>query len=122
VNAQLEQSNHDNIYTFCSEFVRRHSEIWPPEEELLAKEFVAHFKMPPFLHSAGLGKICDRLKIQFVKEKLPDDLLGSNFYFNGQRRIAVSDRPEHVGTKEHTFFHEIRELLVVLPSKTGHLI
>jgi hypothetical protein len=37
--------------------------------------------------------------------------MGSNFYFKGKRRIAVSNRLEHVGSKEHTFLHEIRELL-----------
>jgi hypothetical protein len=111
VNAQPETPEHDPIRTFCSEFVRRHSANWSVEEGLLAREFAMHFKLPPFLHDANLEKISENLGITFVEEKLPDDLLGSNFYFAGKRRIAVSDRLEHVGIKEHTFLHEIRELL-----------
>jgi hypothetical protein len=108
---QLEKPEQDIIRRFCFEFVRRHSENWPAEEGLLAREFVTHFRMPPFLHSANLEKIGESFGIKFVEEKLPDDLLGANFYFEGKRRIALADRLEHVGIKEHTFLHEIRELL-----------
>jgi hypothetical protein len=99
------------LHAFCSDFATRNKETWPPDEELLAKQFLSHFQLPPFLHGANLGEICEKLDIQFVKEKLPNDLLGSNFRFAGKRRIAINDRPERVGMKEHTFFHEMRELL-----------
>jgi hypothetical protein len=111
VGGQSEHSSSDVIRTFCAEFVLRYAQSWPAKEEVLAKEFVTHFALPPFLHAAHLAEIGENLKIRFVKENLPDDLLGSNFNFAGQRRIAVSDRLEHVGMKEHTFLHEVRELL-----------
>jgi len=103
--------NPDRIRTFCYEFASRNSESWPPDEESLANAFISYFELPPFVSGANLEKICTKLEIQFVKEKLPDDLLGSNFHFAGKRRIAVNDRPERFGMKEHTAFHEIRELL-----------
>ena len=111
MGGQSEHSNTDVIRTFCAEFVRGHAQNWPAKNEVLGKEFVTHFALPPFLHGADLVEIGENLKIRFVMENLPDDLLGSNFNFAGQRRIAVSDRLEHVGMKEHTFLHEVRELL-----------
>jgi hypothetical protein len=103
--------NPDKIRTFCNEFASRNRQNWPPDEEMLANAFISYFELPPFVPGVSLEKMCARLEIQFVKEKLPDDLFGSNFHFAGKRRIAVNNRPEGVGMKEHTAFHEIRELL-----------
>ena len=103
--------NPDKIRMFCYEFASQNSESWPPDEEVLANAFISYFELPPFVPGANLEKLCTKLEIQFVMEKLPDDLLGSNFHFEGKRRIAVSDRPERFGMKGHTTFHEIRELL-----------
>lgn len=103
--------NPDKIRTFCYEFASQNRENWPADEELLADAFASYFELPPLVAGANLEKICAKLEIQFVKEKLPDDLLGSNFHFYGKRRIAVNDRPEPMGMKGHTTFHEIRELL-----------
>lgn len=103
--------NPDKIRTFCNEFANRNGESWPPDEEVLANAFISYFEFPPFVPGANLEKLCTKLEVQFLMEKLPDDLLGSNFHFAGKRRIAVSDRPERFGMKGHTTFHEIREFL-----------
>lgn len=111
MNLQTGKPEHDVIHTFCCEFVARHSQVWPVEEDQLADEFVSYFRIPPFFQLTQLKSVSETLEIHFEKEALPEDLLGANIRFKRQRRIAVSNRAQLIGMQGHTFLHEVRELL-----------
>ena len=100
---------------FCQAVIAKHTSKWPPDEYLIAEQFVAFFDVPVFLGFEYLVQFAARLGIALSEEKLPSPLRGHNHHYEGTREIRVNI-PENpmataFGVREHTFFHELREQL-----------
>lgn len=103
--------NTDVILSFCQNFILRHPNPWPPDEQALANEFVSYFASFNFLVISDLEKYCTATGIELTKKSLPSDLLAANCYPNGKRKIDLNDHSEYLFIQPHTVLHEIRELL-----------
>lgn len=100
---------------FCKAVLAKHASKWPPDEHLIAEEFVAFFDVPVFVGFEYVIQFAARLGIALSEEKLPSPLRGHNHCYEGTREIRVnipeSSMATTFGVREHTFFHELREQL-----------
>ena len=106
---------HAPLSGFCRAVIAEHASQWPPQEHLIAEQFIAFFDVPVFLGFEYLVQFAARLGIALSEEKLPSPLRGHNHHYEGTReiRVNVPENPmaETFGIREHTFFHELREQL-----------
>ena len=101
----------DPISCFCQAAISRHTENWPPTEEVLAKEFVDWLGVKSFLMRDAMRELClsKGVKLSFIP--LPPELHGFNCAFQDKKEIVISDREIVPFGDLHTLFHEFREML-----------
>ena len=96
---------------FCAAVVNRHDSAWPPTEDQLARDFLAHFGLARLAHYDGLVKWCEEVGINFSTAKLPHDVRGFNYWHENTHSIIMPIDGGCFISREHTLFHELRELL-----------
>jgi len=98
---------------FCEAVVTNHSAKWPPDEHTLADEFVSFFRVEGALEFKDLEQFCRDLGVGVSVQKLPREFRGHNHRYEGKREIIVGEvtTTAFPGTREHTLFHELRELI-----------
>jgi hypothetical protein len=96
---------------FCAAVVDRHASAWPPTEDQLARDFLAHFGIAGLAHYDGLVKWCDEVGITFSTADLPHDVRGFNYWHENTLSIVMPINGGCFISREHTLFHEVRELL-----------
>lgn len=95
---------------FCTAFLSRHKEHWPPDEGTLAREFVRQFQPGLLSRREDVILFADRLGIKVSLNALPD-LHGMNFSTEKATLILLNEPEAVPGSREHTFFHELREVM-----------
>jgi hypothetical protein len=99
---------------FCLAFFEKHPAKWPPDERELAYEFVTYFGLPPLPQLKDYTELATRLAIEVAIAPLPEGLKGYNSHYQGRKQIVIErlqGPAEHIGIAEHTFLHELRELI-----------
>lgn len=96
---------------FCAVVVKRHAAAWPPTEDQLAREFLAHFGIARFAFYDGLVKWCGEVGIDVSTMDLPHDLRGANFCHEANISIVLPPNGGCFISREYTLLHELRELL-----------
>ena len=102
------------LRNFCLTFVEKHPAKWPPDEHELAFEFVTYFGLPPLPQLKDYQELASRLAIDVAFAPLPEGLKGYNSHYEGRKQIVLErlqGPAEHIGISEHTFLHELRELI-----------
>ncbi len=99
------------ITDFCKEVVFRHKDSWPPSESALAHEFVEQYRFELFSDLERIAQFSETLGIQTSVASLPDRIYGLNCSVDGKNRILLSESEVLPGAREHTFLHELREIL-----------
>jgi hypothetical protein len=99
------------ILGFCYAVIARHSENWPPTEEVLAKEFVNWFGVNTFLTRDALRELCLSKGVSLSFLPLPQELRGFNCSFEDKKEIVLSHHETAPFSHLHTLFHEFREML-----------
>lgn len=110
---------------YCEAFVSKHSDTWPPSEYALANEFVSFFEIHPFLKLEDLQKRCETLGVSVSVRELPEGLRGHNCAYQENQEIvigSVEGPAAAMGIREHTLFHELRELIEYEFRKMGRPI
>jgi hypothetical protein len=101
----------DSLLAFCQESVSRYLGNWPPGEEVLAREFVSRFSLHRYPRLEDLMSFCSNLGIEASISTLPQELRGLNGCYGDRKTIVICEEERFPGTKEHTLFHELREIL-----------
>jgi hypothetical protein len=96
---------------FCKAVISRHAENWPPSESALAHEFVERYSFDPFFTQDQLAQFSATLGIETSTAQLPERIGGFNCAFADKKLILLTETEAFPGGREHTFFHELRELL-----------
>jgi hypothetical protein len=96
---------------FCAGIVNRHALAWPPTEERLAQEFLAHFGSAHFRTYEGMINWCENAGISFLTTAMPHDLRGLNCSHENGQLIVMPISGGSVISREHTFLHELREVI-----------
>lgn len=110
---------------YCEALVSKHSGTWPPSEYTLAEEFVTFFEIHAFQKLEDLERFCETLGVNVSVRELPKGLRGHNCAYQGNREIvigAVEGPAATIGVREHTLFHELRELIEYEFRKMGQPI
>ena len=96
---------------FCLAVISRHSENWPPTEQVLAKEFVSWLGVKPFLTRDAMRKLClsNGITLSFVA--LAPELRGFNCSFQDKKEIVISEHENVPFGDLHTLLHEFKEML-----------
>lgn len=105
---------------FCLAVISRHSENWPPSEDVLAEEFVGWFGARTFLTKNAMRELCLLKGITLSFTPLPSGLHGFNCSFQDQKEIVISEHEMVPFAHVHTLFHEFREMLEHLFADLGH--
>jgi hypothetical protein len=107
---------------FCEALFRGNSEKWPPDEYTIATGFVFFFRLERELKFKDLEQFCRDLGVEVSVQKLPRELRGHNHRYQGKRGIVVGAVAETAlpGIREHTLFHELRELIEYEFREIGH--
>lgn len=105
---------------FCAAIVNRHASAWPPTENQLAQEFLAHFGIARLGFYDGLVKWCGEVGVDVSTRELPHDLRGANFWHEKNMSIVMPVNGGCLISREHTLFHELRELLEWEFDHLGH--
>ncbi len=103
------EKNH--ILGFCLNAISRHRKSWPPEELVLAEEFVEWLGFISFLPKEALKKLCQDKGVNLTVTTLPLDLRGFNCSYQDKREIFLTDHETMSFMDTHTLFHEFREML-----------
>ena len=101
----------DAILAFCQKVVSLNASSWPPSEEVLANDFVSHFKSSSFLTIGAIEGFCNLTGIKLIKKRLPEGLLACNYFNDGKRVIELDNYTQDPLIQPSTALHEIRELL-----------
>lgn len=98
---------------FCEAVFTRHSGKWPPDEYAIVEEFVSFFRIERELKFKDLEQLCRDLGVGVSVQNLPKELRGHNHRYQGKREIIVGavTGTAFPGVREHTLFHELRELI-----------
>ena len=96
---------------FCAGVRLRHRENWPPTESALAREFAEQFLPELFSNPERIVAFAARLGIDASLKALPDGLHGVNCSTEEETVIILSEQEGFPGSREHTFFHELREIM-----------
>lgn len=95
---------------FCTEFLSRHKEKWPGEGTL-AREFAERFPIGQLSNTEQIVAFAKELGVDASLDALPERIYGFNCS-NGERTLVVlSEQEAFPGSREHTFFHELREII-----------
>ena len=105
---------------FCAAVVNRHASAWPPAEHQLAQEFLAHFGIAGLAYYDGLIKWCGEVGIDVSTAELPHDMRGFNYWHERGMSILMPVNGGYFLSREHTLFHELRELLEYVFEDLGH--
>ena len=116
----MDETEEDRLLTFCQEFISRHSENWPPKEDVLAQEFVNWLGINFFVTPDAMRELCLSKGINLSFVALPQELHGFNCSFHANREIAISKREIVPFGHMHTLFHEFREMLEGVFVELGH--
>jgi hypothetical protein len=101
----------DLLVAFCNHAISRYKDHWPPEEGKLAHEFFAFLSLKPLITSENLKLFSQSLGVEFSLKPLQEGLYGVNGAYGSRREIVVSNSQGCFWGMEHTFLHELRELL-----------
>jgi hypothetical protein len=96
---------------FCLAVISRHSENWPPTEQVLAKEFVGWLGVKPFLTRDAMRELCLSKGINLSFSALAHELRGFNCSFQDKKEIVISEHENVPFADLHTLLHEFREML-----------
>ena len=96
---------------FCLSAISRFQDNWPPEELVLAEDFVTWLGFKPFMTRDALRQMCQSKGVTLSFEPLPDDVRGLNCSFQDKKEIVVSRRELAPFADAHTLFHEFREMI-----------
>lgn len=96
---------------FCAAVANRHGSSWPPTEDRLARDFLAHFGISRFAHYDELVKWCEAVGVEFSTAELPRDLLGLNCWHENVFSIVMPSNGGCFISRDHTLLHELREVL-----------
>jgi Zn-dependent peptidase ImmA (M78 family) len=99
------------VLGFCLNMISQHGENWPPEDEVLAHEFVNWFGLKSFPTRSCLKVMCKAKGIDLSFASLPQDIHGSNFLFQDKKEIVIAERELAPFGDSHTLLHEFREML-----------
>lgn len=99
------------LLSFCLAVISRHSENWPPTEQVLAKEFVSWLGVKPFLTRDAMRELCLSKRINLSFTSLAQELRGFNCSFRDKKEIVISDHENVPFADLHTLLHEFREML-----------
>lgn len=110
------------LQPFCTEFLSRHVNNWPPDEDTLARDFVSQFPVSSFLRREDVEKLCSSLDIGISFCALPSDLTGYNCSYADKKEIVLGEQEIVLGVMTHTCFHEIREIIERIFIDLGHPI
>jgi hypothetical protein len=111
LDSQPAEIQPDLLLAFCQGVISRHSEHWPPDENVLAKEFVTFFDVDALANFKSLCQLCTKLHIDVSVQTMPEELRGHNYTYKDIRAIAISDHHTFPGADEHTMLHELREIM-----------
>ena len=109
-NDQLDRRT-DLLLSYCKEVLSRHRDRWPPSEEALAEQFLSCFSTPPFPSREKLKQFGLTLGIEVSFLSLPPELAGHNNAYGEKKGIAIGEKENFPGVIEHSFFHELREII-----------
>ncbi len=102
------------LIAFCQAVIARCGQKWPPDEGLIAHEFVEFFRVGGYLRLEDLERLCRELEIEFSRRLLPRELRGHNYAYGDKRGIVVrivTGEAAISGVHEHSALHELRELI-----------
>lgn len=88
-----------------------HSGNWPPAENTLAQEFAEQFSLKLLSSPERLIEFAKGLGIDASLGALPDEIRGLNCSMGERTVIVLSEQESFPGSREHTFFHELREIM-----------
>jgi hypothetical protein len=100
-----------SLRDFCAGVMLRHKENWPPNESTLAREFADQFLPELFSNPERIVAFAARLGIDASLKALPDGLHGVNCLAEEETVIILNEQEGFPGSREHTFFHELREIM-----------
>lgn len=100
-----------SLTDFCAAFISRHKEHWPPDEGTLAQEFTERFPLGPLSRPEQIIAYAKGLGIDASLKVLPDEMHGFNCSIEEQAIVFLSEQESFPGSREHTLFHELREIM-----------
>jgi hypothetical protein len=101
----------DPLTSLCQKIIAAHLDHWPPGEAAIAEEFVSAHPFQAFASTEDLSQLSLRLRIEMSVGPLPESLRGYNCAYGNRKTILIAEKQSFVGATEHTFLHEIREIL-----------
>jgi hypothetical protein len=108
----LTNGTRDNpILGFCLSVIAQHEANWPPEEDVLAQEFIDWFGFNSFLTRDRMKELCQAKGVNLSFVSLSEDVRGLNFSYQNIKEIILSQRETAPFGDSHTLFHEFRELI-----------
>lgn len=99
------------LTNFGTAFLSRHKEHWPPDEGTLAHEFTEQFPIRQLSSSEKIIDFTRELGIDAALATLPDGMHGFNCSMEGQSIVLLGEQEDFPGSREHTLFHELREVM-----------
>lgn len=96
---------------FCAGFLSRHKEQWPPDESALAHEFIEQFPIGSLSRAEQMIAFAKDLGIDASLAALPNEMHGFNCATEKQTIVTLREDEGFPGSREHTFFHELREIM-----------
>ena len=107
---------------FCAAVVSQHGSAWPPTEDQLARDFLKHFGNARLDSYDAIVGWCGTVGIAVSTRELPHDLRGFNYRHESGMSIVLPIDGGWIISREHTLFHELRELLGGIFAYLGHPI
>lgn len=99
------------LANFCTAFLSRHKEHWPSDEGTLAHEFAEQFPIRQLSNPEKILAFAQSLGIDASLAALPDGMHGFNCSMEGQSLVFLNEQEDFPGSREHTLFHELREVM-----------
>ena len=121
MNLLTDGTANNPILRFCLDVVEQHGESWPPEEDVLAREFVDWFCCRAFVGEEHMKKLCEAKGVTLTFISLPKEIRGFNCSFGNKREIVICET-QTAPFDLHTLFHEFREMLEHDFRELGHPI
>ena len=111
MDIQATDISNDLLLAWCRTVRTKHADSWPPEENVLAEDFVTSFGEDACHNLESLRQLCARLGIEVTQRPMPADIRGHNSLYLSKRAIVLSAHQPLPGTDEHTLLHELREVI-----------
>lgn len=96
---------------FCAGILLRHKENWPPSESALAHQFAEQLSPEMLSRPEQIAAFAKGLGIETSFTTLPDGMHGFNCSMEEQSIVLLNEQEGFPGSREHTFFHELREIM-----------